>query len=166
MHYFFNDSINKESVNNLIERLEGQEDIKLYFGTDGGSIDPMRCLVSFFNSLGDNIEIVLTDELLSAGTLLLTDYTGKLSYDGLDVILFHKWDRLTYTLRKSHLISEDFLVKQTNKENKKFAKKLEKLGLSKKQIKRYIDGKDVILFKSDFKTLKQLQPYQYTTLTK
>lgn len=150
MHYFFTQEIDDQSVNELIGRLEGKENIKLYFGTDGGSIDPMRCLISFFNSLGDNIEIILTDALISAGTMLLTDYKGKLNQDGLDFILFHKWDREIYTLRKNKFVDEKLLVKQTDYENKIFAKKLKKLGLTKKQLKRFNKGLDVILYKDKF----------------
>jgi len=150
MHYFFNEGINAETVNNLIDKLEGKENITLYFSTEGGSIDPMRCLISFFNSLGDNIKIVLTDELMSAGTMLLTDYKGRLTHDGLDFILFHKWDRLVHNLRKSSIVSEEILNQQDEQNNKKFAKKLRKLGLTKKQIKKYKQGKDVVLFKKDF----------------
>nr|DAI89575.1 MAG TPA: ATP-dependent Clp protease proteolytic subunit [Caudoviricetes sp.] len=150
MHYFFNDSINTETVNNLIEKLEGKEDIVLYFGTDGGATDSMCCLVSFFNSLGANIEIVLTDFLMSAGIKILTDYTGRLRHEGLGFILFHKFDREIYTLRKTSLVNESILVAQTDNENKIFAKKLKKLGLTKKQIKKYNKGLDVVLYKKDF----------------
>lgn len=153
MHYFFNDGINSETVNNLIEKLEGRENIKLFFGTEGGDIDPMRCLIDFLNSLGDEIEVVLTDALMSAGVMLLTDYKGKLSHKGLDFILFHKWDRLTYPLRKSSIVKEEKLTQQDEEGNIKFAKKLKKLGLTKQQIKKYNEGKDVILYKEDFKQI-------------
>lgn len=150
MHYFFNEGINAETVNSLIDKLEGKEEIVLYFGTDGGDCDPMRCLIKFFNSLGDNIEIVLTDALMSAGTMLLTDYKGRLTHDGLDFILFHKWDRLVHNLRKSSIVSEEVLNRQDDQNNKKFAKKLKKLGLTKKQVRKYKAGKDVVLYKKDF----------------
>lgn len=150
MYYFFNAPINIEEVNNLVEKLEGKEDIVLYFSTEGGNLDPMRFLIRFLNSLGDNIEIVLTDELCSAGTMLLTDYTGRLTHNGLDFILFHKWDRLVHNLRKSSIVSEEILNKQDEEENKIFAKKLKKLGLSKKQLKKFNKGKDVIIYKDQF----------------
>lgn len=150
MYYFFDAPINIEEVNNLVEKLEGKEDIVLYFSTEGGNLDPMRFLIRFLNSLGDSIEIVLTDELCSAGTMLLTDYTGRLTHNGLDFILFHKWDRLVHNLRKSSIVSEDILNKQDEGENKIFAKKLKKLGLTKKQLKRFNKGKDVILYKDQF----------------
>lgn len=150
MHHYFNKAIDEETVNELMDKLQGQEDIKLYFGTEGGSIDPMRCLISFFNSLGDNIEITLTDSLISAGTMILTDYKGKLTTDGLDFILFHKWDRLSYRLRTDSTVSDEKLSQQDEQNNKIFAKKLKKLGLTKKQIKKYNKGKDVVLYKKQF----------------
>lgn len=150
MYHYFNKGIDDETVNELMDKLQGQENIKLYFGTEGGAIDPMRCLISFFNSLGDNIHIVLTDSLISAGTMLLTDYTGKLTHDGLDFILFHKWDRLLYPLRKSSIIDELKVSSQDQENNKIFAEKLKKLGLTKKQLKRFNKGKDVILYRDQF----------------
>lgn len=153
MHYYFEDTINVTTVNDLIEKLEGKDNITLYFSTEGGDISPMICLIDFFNSLEENIEIVLTDALISAGTMLLTDYKGKLRQEGLDFILFHKWDRLVYTLRKSSLVDESVLIEQTANDNIKFAKKLKELGLNKKQIKQFNNGKNVILYKDSFKQL-------------
>jgi len=153
MYYYFNESIDAESVNKLIEKIDGKENIKLWFGTEGGSLDPMRCLINFFNSLGDNIEITLTDALISAGTMILTDYTGRLTHEGLDFILFHKWDRLVYPLRNSSIVDERIMTKQDENNNKIFANKLRKLGLNKKQIKRFNNGLDVILYKNQFKQI-------------
>lgn len=150
MHYFFNEPINPETVNNLMEKLDGKEDITLYFGTEGGETDSMRCLVSFFNSLKDNLEIVLTDVLASAGTMILTDYTGRLTYDGLDFILFHKFDRLSYPLRNSSFVDDRKITEQDEENNVIFARKLKKLGLTKKQLKRFNKGKDVVIYRDLF----------------
>lgn len=133
-----------------MEKLDGKEGITLYFGTEGGERDSMRCLVSFFNSLKDNLEIVLTDVLASAGTMILTDYIGRLTCDGLDFILFHKFDRLSYPLRNSSFVDDRKITEQDEENNKIFAKKLKKLGLTKKQLKRFNKGKDVILYRDQF----------------
>lgn len=153
MHLYFNDDITIESVNNLVEKLEGKEDIDLWFSTYGGDCDSMDFLIDHLNSLGEKIVITLTDCLVSAGTKLLTDYKGRLKTNDLDFILFHKFDREHYTLRTQTPISYKQLRKQDLKGNKIFAKKLKKLGLTKEQLKIFKSGKDLVLYKKDIKKL-------------
>lgn len=150
MHYIFNKEIDDDSVNDLMEKLEGKESIDLWFGTNGGLTSSMRCLVEFFNSLGDNIKITLTDRLCSAGVDLLLDYEGALTYKDLDYILIHKGDRQTLSFRKDDCINEKILVEQDKKENKRYYNKLKKLGLNKKQLKRFKSGRDLVLYEKDF----------------
>jgi len=150
MYYLFDEEITVESVNNLMEKLEGQEDINLWFSTHGGLTSAMRCLVEFFNSLKDNIKITLTNCLCSAGVDLLLDYKGSLTYKDLDYILIHKGDRQTYNFRKDDCIDEKILLAQDKKENKRYFKKLKKLGLTEKQLKRFKQGRDVVLYEKDY----------------
>lgn len=154
MHYYFEDSINTETVNNLVEKLEGQEEINLWFTTNGGEISAMKFLIDFLNSLEDKITVTLTDRLVSAGALLLTEYKGKLKIRDLDFMLFHKIDIEGYSLRKEYEPDHKILVKQCEEDNKIFAKNLEKIGLTKKQINKFNKGKDVVLYQKDFKRLK------------
>ena len=154
MHYYFEDSINTETVNNLVEKLEGQEEINLWFTTNGGEISAMKFLIDFLNSMEDKITVTLTDRLVSAGALLLTEYKGKLKIRDLDFMLFHKIDIEGYSLRKEYEPDHKILVKQCEEDNKIFAKNLEKIGLTKKQINKFNKGKDVVLYQKDFKRLK------------
>lgn len=156
MYIFFQDDIDKETVTELIDKLEQyQGQINLYFSTDGGGITPMYFLIDYLNSRKDEITIHLVDELISAGTYLLTDFEGKIIIeDSLDLILFHKADRSVCTLRQNNVVDEKILVQQTEAGNKKQQEKLKLLGLNNKQLKLYSQGKDVVLYKKDFNQLK------------
>lgn len=154
MHHYFKEDIELEHVQALVDKLQGHENVKLYFETFGGTITVMDFLIDFLNSLGDKVEVVLTGFVYSAGTKILTDYTGKLTISPeIDMILFHKWDRKIYTLRKDW--EDKFLTKQSEKRNEDFAKKLKKKRiLNKKQLKRFNKGEDVYLFTEDILKLK------------
>lgn len=154
VHYFL-DSIELAPVQELIDKLETLDgNIDLFFETDGGLTDVMDYLVHYLNKRKKDITIYLIGELASAGTKLLTDYKGKIIlHEGLDLIMFHKWDRKIYTLRKSNFIDNSILIKYTEELNVKFAKKLKKLGLTDEHLKMYSDGKDVVLYKKDFNQL-------------
>jgi ATP-dependent protease ClpP protease subunit len=157
MHYYFNDKINTNSCNNLVERLQNVEGkIDLYFTTGGGQMDPMKFLVDFLNTRKDDLVITFIDRICSAGTLLLTDFKGKIKFDnGLDFMLFHAFDRESYSIRKDIDLPATLLTKQDLKRNKIFAKRLLKKGiLNEKQIKRFNKGLDVILVRKDFKKIK------------
>ena len=154
VHYFL-DSIDLPSVQNLIDKLDTLEgEVDLFFETEGGFTDVMDYLVHYLNKRKDEITIYLIGELISAGTKILTDFKGKIIiHEGLDLIMFHKWDRKIYTLRKSSFVDNATLIKYTEEGNKIFSKKLKKLGLNEKQLKIYNEGKDVVLYKKDFKQL-------------
>lgn len=149
------DSINLSNVQGLIDKLETLEGkVDLFFETEGGYTDVMQYLMHYLNKRKDEITIYIIGELISAGTMILTDYKGKIIFhEGLDLIMFHKWDRKVYTLRKAGFVDNNMLIKYTEEMNTKFAKKLKKLGLNKEQLKLYKEGKDVVIYKEDFKQL-------------
>ena len=146
MHYFFDREISVESVNEVISILQNEEKINLYFSTNGGSPSAMMLLIEFLNSR--DTEITLIDSLMSAGTLLFTDFTGKITIsDGLDFIMFHMFDRESYSLRKG-FVDEKKITKQDFEGNVNFAKKLKKKGLlTEKQVKQFLKGKDIFAYK-------------------
>lgn len=152
MHIYFEDAIEKEIINNLVEKIGDNENVHLYFSTEGGYTDVMRFFVDFLNTKED-LTVHLVDSVCSAGTLLLTDFKGKLVIDeGLDYFMFHKFDRQIYTLRKNAYIDDSLLVKQTNDLNINFAKKLKKKGLlTSKQVKQFNKGGDVFVYREEFK---------------
>lgn len=151
MNYFFDKSITVENVNELIEKLQNSEDkINLWFSTEGGNPDAMSFLIKFLNSK-NGVRITLTNWVMSTGTHILTDFKGEIKLgEGLDFLLFHMVDRESYSLRKGE-IDESILTKQDFARNKIFAKKLKKKGLlTDKQIKRFLNGKDVIVYQEQF----------------
>lgn len=159
MYYYFTKEITPETVNELADRLSQEDgEINLFFSTNGGHSPSMGFLISFFNSIADRLTITLTDDVWSAGTQILTDFKGKLKIDldEMDSFMFHAADRETFNIRRdSTLCNERILVKQDKEWNENFAKKLkEKKLLTDKQIKDYLKGKDVVIYKDTFKNWK------------
>ena len=159
MYYYFNNEITTESVNELVDKLSQAEDeINLWFSTNGGQSSAMTFLINYFNSVSDRLIITLTNDVWSAGTQILYDYTGKIELDleDLDTILFHCADRETYSFRKDSTITDrKMLVKQDKEYNQKTAEKIKKKKLlTGKQLKDFIKGKDVVVYKEQFKKWK------------
>jgi ATP-dependent protease ClpP protease subunit len=151
--YHFDNPIDWESVQELIDILALHEKIDLFFTTEGGEIAEVRVLIHYLNTRKDDIDIYLTDVIMSAGTFLLTDYQGKIILtESLDCILFHKTDRQVYT-RRQQFISIPILLEQLDNDNELMAKKFLDLGLTKSEIKEYKEGKDVVLYRKDFNRL-------------
>lgn len=159
MYYYFKQEITVDSVNELIDRLSSsQGDINLYFSTIGGCSSAMTFLIDYFNSIADRLTITLTHDVWSAGTQILVDFKGKirLDLDELDSILFHCADRESYGIRKDSTICDIKILRKQDKEwNKNFAEKIKnKELLTPKQLKQYLKGKDVIVYKGQFKNWK------------
>jgi ATP-dependent protease ClpP protease subunit len=151
--YHFDNPIDWESVQELIDILSQHEKIDLFFTTEGGEIAEVRVLIHYLNTRKDDIDIYLTDVIMSAGTFLLTDYHGKIILtESLDCILFHKTDRQVYT-RRQQFVSIPILLEQLDNDNELMAKKFLDLGLTKSEIKEYKEGKDVVLYRKDFNRL-------------
>ena len=161
MHYLFNEGISEETINSLVEKLESadkEEKINLWFGTNGGSSSSMGFLVNYFNSIKDRLTITITEKLLSAGTSILVDFEGKilLDLDDLDCILFHGADRESYRFRKDSTYHDSKILSKQDKEyNINFAKKVKNKGLlTEKQLRDLLRGKDVVVYKQQFKKWK------------
>lgn len=152
--YYFDDEINKDTVNSLISVLHGHEEIDLYFTTTGGEVDPMIALISYLNSRKDDIRLLLTDRIVSAGTELITACECEVILtDYLDMIIFHNTGRMIHSHRKMEWNSE-IIKQQDSSLNEVECKKYLKLGLTKKEISRIKKGKDVILYRKDFDRLR------------
>ena len=110
----------------------------------------MYFLCGVLNERKEDVEITLVETVMSAGIILLVEFKGKINFsEHLDCLMFHMFDRQSYSLRKGYL-NEKVLTKQDFETNKIFAKKLEKKGfLNKKQIKKFLKGEDIILYKNE-----------------
>ncbi len=151
--YLFDNEINQETVQELISILHNYSTIDLFFTTEGGYTTAMEVLISYLNSRKEDITIILTNEICSAGTFILTDFEGciKLSKN-LDFIMFHLVDRMGYTLRKG-ILNKKQLTAQLKESNIELIEKYTALGLTSQEIKKFKSGDDVILYKKDFHRL-------------
>src|SRR5690606_26659306 len=125
-YVYFEEEINKETVQELVDRLSSIEgEIKLWFSSVGGLATPMYFLLDYLNSRQEEITVVLIDEVCSAGFFILTDFCGKIELsEHLDYLMVHKIDRRVFTLKRDKIYSEDELVKQTEESNKQLLEKL------------------------------------------
>jgi len=152
--YHFEDEISVESVQELIDILSNHESIDLFFTTPGGAIHAMRVLIHFINKHPD-IKIYMTGFIASAGTMLFTECNKEIFLTkDLDWILFHMGDRSIEGSFRKTTLDYKILVEQLRIENEEEASILLKLGLNKKEIKSFLEGNDVVLYKNDFKRLR------------
>ena len=152
--HYFNDEITPESVQDLIGILSAVPSVDLFITTPGGVEPAAKVLLHFVNQHPD-IKIYLTSYIASAGTFLLVDCDKEVYLtEELDWILFHMGDReFGGKFRKQHL-NMDMLYEQTKEMNNQYADKFKRLGLTPKEIKEYLKGEDVVLYKKDFSRLK------------
>lgn len=152
--YFFEDEITIESVNELMSILVAVPSVDLYFSTNGGEMSAMNALIHFINNHFD-INIYLTNSICSAGTFLLIDCTKPIYItEGLFYIMFHLADMDFGGKFRKRTINEDKLFEQLKELNNIYADKFRKLGLTAKEMKAYLNGEDVVLYRNDFKRLK------------
>ena len=152
-YYFFENDIDSETVQDLIDKIDDKEKIKLYFTTHGGYTPWAEFLRDYLNSRKDDIEIIFTNFVASCGTMLLVGFEGKVTFsDELDTLLFHKIDRELYHQRKQTKDPKE-LRKMDKEYNKNLSEKFRKLGLNDKEIKKFNKGEDVVLYKKDFHRL-------------
>ena len=105
MNYYFHEVITKESINDLVEKITNTEGkINLWFSTEGGDVTPMYFLCDVLNERKEDIEITLVETVMSAGIILLVEFKGKINFsEHLDCLMFHMFDRQSYSLRKGYL---------------------------------------------------------------
>ena len=159
MHYYFNDKITTETINELVEKLSQEDgDITLYFGTQGGETASMKFLINYLNSIKDRVKITFVDRVWSAGSFLFLYFEGKMQIDleETDSILWHIGDRQMYLSAVDRDLEDRNILKKQDKEyNQKIAEKIKEKGfLTDKQIKDFLKGKDVIIYKDTFKKWK------------
>ena len=159
MHYYFNKEITTETVNDLIEKLEQCDgEINLYFSTNGGHSPSMTFLIKYFNSIKDRLTITLTEDVWSAGIYILTNFYGKIiiDLDEMDSFLFHVGDRESFNIRKdSTICNQKILAKQDKEFNLKLAEKIKnKRLLTEKQLKQFLNGHDVLVYRKQFEKWK------------
>lgn len=152
--YYFQDCITVDTVQELIDILVQVESIDLFFTTEGGELAAMKALLHAIEQHPD-VNIYLTGYIASAGTFLLTDCTKPVYLtEDLDWILFHQGDRAVEGEFRKNTLDRNILYEQLKETNLDWSNKFKKLGLSAKEIKRFNEGDDVVLYKKDFNRLK------------
>ena len=150
----FDEEIDSETVQKLINELNNYPTIDLWFSTPGGSLSAMNAFTHYLNSRREDITIYLHDGLASAGTFVLTDFEGEVIItEDLDYILFHLADRMAFTRRKDRGLNMAELGRQLDVINDKRCAKYRALGLTELELAKYNKGKDVILYRKDFHRL-------------
>jgi len=154
----FDDKVEEEPVQNLMNEMSQYPFVNLYFSTEGGYVHVMRTLVDYLNrrSKPDNISVRVYLNLvcISAGTLLLTDYIGQL-YMTCDFryFWFHAPDVQTYNIRKE--VGSEKLLKFLHEDNEQYYSKLIELGLTDSEVQKIREGDDVYIFRDDLKRLNR-----------
>lgn len=154
MHYYFNQPINTNTVNELVEKLTDEEQINLWFSTTGGDIDSMFFLLDFLDTIKDKLVITLSSRVCSIGTLLLTDFKGKLEINpDYYFTLFHKIDCDYDSQRKTEPNSK-MIISYMKRDNAALLKKYVDKGiLNPEQAKKFEEGEDVVLYRDDMMKL-------------
>ena len=153
VHYFDNE-ITSESVQELIGILSAVPSVDLFITTPGGELPASKILLHFINQHPD-IKIFLTGYVASAGTFFLTECDKEVYLtDDLDWILFHMGDRNFGGRFRKEPLNQEILFEQLKATNEVWANKFKRLGLTSKEIKDFLKGEDVILYKKDFHRLK------------
>ena len=152
--HYFDDEITPESIQNLIGILSAVPSVDLFICTPGGELCSMKVLLHFVNNHPD-IKVYLTNYIASAGTFFLIECDKEVYItEELDWILFHQGDREFGGKFRKQPLDQTEMYKQLEETNKVFADKFKRLGLTSKEIKDYMKGEDVILYKKDFHRLK------------
>lgn len=152
--YHFENEIDSETVQDLIDRLSEHSSIDLFFTTVGGSAHAMRILLHFINNHPD-IKIYLTGYIASAGTFLFFECNKEIILcEDLDWILFHLGDRQIEGSFRKTTLDYTILTEQLKEQNDKWVSKYKEIGLNPKEIKRIVEGDDVVLYRKDFSRLK------------
>lgn len=152
--YHFENEIDPENVQDLINILTDYRAIDLFFTTVGGNPHAMRILLHFINNHPD-IKIYLTGYIASAGTFLLFECNKEIVLcEDLDWILFHLGDRSIEGSFRKTTLDYTILTEQLKEQNNKWVSKYKEIGLNPKEIKRILEGDDVVLYRKDFSRLK------------
>ena len=156
-HYIrFNSEITEESVQSLIDEMGQYQYVVLYFSTDGGYITEMNMLIDYLNYRYDtnSLRLILCDEVISAGTLLLTRYNGPIFLDkGFRMFIFHIIDAQAPLVRRSQ--ADRVSITNTERIQKDYLDEIKTLGLNGKELKMVADGKDVVIAATDLSRLKR-----------
>lgn len=156
--YYFDDEITQESIQELIDVISQVEQVDLFVTTIGGSRWAIDVLMHAINQHPD-IVIYLCGYIASAGTFFLTECEQPVYlHENLEWILFHQGDRPVEGEFRKTSLDRHILYDNLKLQNEILGEKYKKLGLTTKEMKRYFEGDDVIIYRKDFNRLKIARP--------
>jgi len=138
MTLVFKGSLDEDNVPQLIEKMEAvtDENNLLYFSSDGGFTSYKELLVNYLNQNKDKWSLVCYDSLYSNGFDVYLDFKGdKQILEGCIILLHLESMNIESRLNNS---SDQNLKRSYNTlkaNNKRYIKRLSKIGVSKKLIK-------------------------------
>lgn len=152
--YLFDEAVETDTINNLIETIYSYQAIDLFISTPGGALVAMDVLVEAINEHPD-ITVTLCGTVASAGTFLLTDLICPVYiHENLLFLMIHGADMPTEGTYRKYGVDYSILKEDLEQCNLDRANKFKSIGVPKKFIDRYLKGEDVYLYKEDIKKLK------------
>lgn len=147
----FEDEINNESVAELINVIDSNDDkklIKIYLTTTGGNLHSAEILIRYINRKvreGQEIELVATWEVSSSGFFVLCKTICKISFLDAWSTVHIGTNTVDYRESLKPKSQQKFLLKHIKKVNEKILEAFKDIGLTEKELKDISDGKDIIL---------------------
>lgn len=158
----FENGIDQNTVQNLIDNMSSRSFVNLYFSTEGGYVADMKTLVDYLNyrfQIG-TLRLYLDKYVCSAGTWLLLDYEGPIFVsNGFYGFMFHLPSIDSYNdigfLKAKDPVYRKGEQRVLETRNNKYVTDLKNLGLSTKQIREINDNKEVYVFVDEIHKLKR-----------
>jgi len=149
--YYFNEEIGRESSQKLIDFLNENDKVKLYWTCTGGECWEGEVLLDLINKRVS--EIVALGWLYSMGFTIFYKSTCKKSIHPDTTGMCHQTGRKIYVQSNGKCDDEGdaFYMAEAKKQLAKDIKWLKKLGLNKDEISRYKNNKDVYFSNSRLK---------------
>lgn len=149
--YIFNQDVEVETVQELIDTIHNHDKVDLIFHTNGGVVYAMNALIKYLNNHPD-INIYLTYQIYSCGFDIITNFTGKIFLTkDLDFFMVHAADRTSYQIRKYDW-DVNTLNQYTKERNEDYCKLLkDNHNFTVEELSKIMNGEDVYIYRKDFK---------------
>ena len=145
----FSGELEHESVKSLladIDKIPNDENIVLYFMSDGGSFVSMEIFADYINRSPKRFEMVCYWEMSSAAFELLIRLRCKIILGSACLAKLHLWsNELTYRNLGNSKSVDAFLLNDCDKSNKVWLDELKLVGCTLEEIQDIKKGNDLIL---------------------
>lgn len=146
--FFLNDSLKKETINEIIAFLnENDGELGIFFDSPGGEQSVAMILNRIFSEQKERITLIASGDLSSAAFFVFFMFTGKREILDLTVGEWHmsRTDIEMFSNGKIKGEWNKFCRKRVKEYEEKFIKSFnKKIGLSDKEMKDFYNGEDII----------------------